>query len=247
MTRSKPWLKFFTSDWRSEITLRRVSREARSLWIDLLCLIHEGGDGRLHFDGQNPTDREIASILGDDPRTVRRLLKELENAKVFSRNEDNFIISRRVLRDLDKAEIDRKNGKTGGNPSLINNDLGEEGVNPPVNAHIPEARGQSLDKEKEEDPTADAVPSKYAFEGRTIKLTKQHFDQWQLANSNLSLRSELYALDEWAGQQKSSGKNWFAAVAGALAKKQRDFNERIELAKAKREAPSAPKRREGRI
>lgn len=248
VTTSKPWLKFFTADWRSEITLRCVSRSARSLWIDLLCLIHEGGDGRLHFNGQNPTDRELAAVLGDNPRTIRKLLSELETAEVFSRNQEDFIVSRRVIRDLQKAERDTENGRTGGNPSLKNNGIAEGGVNPQDKAHIPEARGYILEEEKEEDLTADAVPAKYAFEGKTIKLNQKNFERWVEAHPSLSLMSELFALDEWAGLQKAAGKSWFNAVAGALAKKQRDINERIGMAKANREAGGgARSRRDGRI
>ena len=99
-----------------------------------------------------------------------------------------------------------------------------------------------------EDVTADAVPAPYAFEGKTIKLNQKNFDQWVEAHPNLSLMSELFALDEWAGQQKAMGKSWFSAVAGALAKKQRDFNERIQTAKANRETGGGVRRvRDGRI
>jgi len=145
---SKPWLKFYPGDWQSEVTLKRVSRAARSLWLDILCLIHQGGDGRLQFNGDNPTERDLSAVLGDDPRTIRKLIAELENAGVFSRDEQNFITSRRILRDNIKAEQDKNNGKLGGNPSLKNNDLDENGVNPEVKAQKLEARSQRLEKEK---------------------------------------------------------------------------------------------------
>lgn len=155
---SKPWLKFYPGDWQSEVTLKRVSRAARSLWLDILCLIHQGGDGRLQFNGDNPTERDLSAVLGDDPRTIRKLLAELENAGVFSRDEQNFITSRRILRDNFKAEQDKNNGKLGGNPSLINNDLGGMGVNPEVKAQKLEARNQKLEEEKKEKEPRQAAP-----------------------------------------------------------------------------------------
>ncbi|MBD8555446.1 hypothetical protein IFT84_13120 [Rhizobium sp. CFBP 8762] len=214
----------------------------------MVCLIHEGGDGRLHFDGINPTERDIAAVLGDNPRTIKKLLAELETAGVFSRDQHDFIISRRVIRELEKVERDTRNGRTGGNPALLNKDLAETGVNPSVKAHIPEARSQ---RPEDKQPitnspgvvTADAVPPRYAFEGKTIRLNQKNFDQWVQSHPNLSLMSELFALDEWAGQQKAAGKSWFSAVAGALAKKQRDFNERVGIAKANREAGGSPRAR----
>ncbi|MFC0282418.1 hypothetical protein ACFFJB_02095 [Camelimonas abortus] len=140
---SKPWLKFYPADWQSEVTLKRVSRAARSLWIDIICLIHQGGDGRLHFNGQNPTERDLAAVLGDDPRTIRRLMRELEDAGVFTRNDENFVTSRRILRDNFKAERDKNNGKLGGNPALKNNGLAERGLTPGLKprSQKPEARG----------------------------------------------------------------------------------------------------------
>lgn len=149
---SKPWLKFYPGDWQSEVTLKRVSRAARSLWLDILCLIHQGGDGRLQFNGDNPTERDLSAVLGDDPRTIRKLLAELESAGVFSRDGQNFITSRRILRDNIKAEQDKNNGKLGGNPSLKNNDLGENGVNPEVKAQKLEARSYILES-KNTDPS----------------------------------------------------------------------------------------------
>lgn len=143
-----PWMKFYPGDWQSEITLKRVSRAARSLWLDIICLIHQGGDHRLHFNGENPTDRDLAAVLGDDVRTIRKLLSELEKAGVFSRNEETFIISRRILHDKVKAERDKINGKLGGNPALKNKGLGGSGVNPEDKAQRLEARGQRLEKKE---------------------------------------------------------------------------------------------------
>ena len=127
---SQPWMKFYPADWRAEPTLRLVSRAARSLWMDLLCLIHEGGTGRLEIGGRPPSDKDLAAMLGDNPRTLRKLMAELEMAGVCSRDREGFVISRRVIRDLLKAEKDRNNGRMGGNPSLLNKDLAEKGVNP---------------------------------------------------------------------------------------------------------------------
>ena len=60
---------------------------------------------------------------------------------MFSVDDNLVIYSRRMKRDRDKAEKDKANGKSGGNPSL------KAGVNPPDNggdnAQNPEPRTQS--------------------------------------------------------------------------------------------------------
>jgi len=67
-------------------------------------------------------------------------------------------------------------------------------------------------------PEPKASPS-YAFVGETIRLTQPDFDRWEQAFPNISLRRELFALDEWAGRQ---GGKWFHAVSAALAKRDRE-------------------------
>ncbi|ANB33251.1 hypothetical protein M2324_003640 [Rhodovulum sulfidophilum] len=38
---SDPWLKFYTSDWRSDPGLRMCGLAARGLWVEMICLMHE--------------------------------------------------------------------------------------------------------------------------------------------------------------------------------------------------------------
>lgn len=145
----RPWLKWYPADWRSEAKLRMVSRGARSLWVDMIGLMHEADPyGHLIVGGVAPSTKQLAMILGDTERETVRLLKELETAGVFSRTDDGTIFSRRMIRDFEKAEKDRENGSGGGNPKIKGQDNG--GVNPPDNrnpnggdkAQIPEARHQ---------------------------------------------------------------------------------------------------------
>lgn len=77
-----------------------------------------------------------------------------------------------------------------------------------------------LQKEsKKEDSTAIAVSSKYAFEDGVIRLNERDFKNWTTAFSQLDLAAELLSLSKWA---ESEGKNWFYAVKGALAKRNRE-------------------------
>ena len=148
-----PWMKFFPADWMSEPKLKLVSRAARSLWIDMICLMHQSGTGRLEISGRPMTEKEIASILGDNPRTIKKLIAELMAADVSTIVDGSFIASSRVIRDFEKAEKDRSNGRMGGNPSLktaVSDDLG---VNPEVKAQKPESES---DTERKKEPPAKA-------------------------------------------------------------------------------------------
>lgn len=104
---------------------------------------------------------------------------------------------------------------------------------------------------KKEDVPADAgsPPSNYAFEAGTIKLVEKDLTQWRNSFPSLRLEAELLALDDWAGREKASGKNWFRAVSNALAKKEREAFERIQMRKLEISTPKPPPRQhiDGRI
>jgi hypothetical protein len=144
-----PWMKFFPSDWRADPSLRMCSVGARGLWMELLCIMHEAQPrGSLVVNGRSLNDRQIAALAGARLDEVSAWLAELEDAGVFSREDDGTIYSRRMRRDVEKEEADKANGRKGGNPTL------KAGVNPPVGkgdkAHMPEARKLEPDPDKKD-------------------------------------------------------------------------------------------------
>lgn len=129
---SAPWMKFYPTDWRADPSLRMCSLAARGLWMEMLCIMHEATPyGSLRVNGRPVSDRQLAALAGGE---IDALLVELEDAGVFSREEDGTIYSRRMQRDAEKAARDKANGRKGGNPDL------KAGVNPPDKAQKPEAR-----------------------------------------------------------------------------------------------------------
>lgn len=141
----QPWMKFYPSDWRGDPKLRACSLAARGLWIECIGVMHEAVPyGHLLLNGQPVTDVQLAAMAGTDASTAATLIVELETTGVLSRTRDGTIYSRRMTRDAKKAAIARKNGKSGGNPSLSK----DEGKSPPdnpkdkgtVKPHIPDAR-----------------------------------------------------------------------------------------------------------
>lgn len=142
--KKQPWMKWYPSDWRSEPALRMVSRSARSLWMDMLGLMHEAEPyGELRLNGKALKPAGLAALLGDRVSDVSRWLLELEVAGVSSRTSDGVIFSRRMVRDRAKALKDKENGSRGGNPAV----KGEvkTGVNPPDKAQRLDTRDQKPD------------------------------------------------------------------------------------------------------
>lgn len=107
--KKKPWLKWYPSDWRAEPRLRLCSRAARSLWLDMLGLMHESTlIGYLLINGKKPTPQQLAQVLGDDIQDLSRWLDELAAAGVYSETDDGVVYSRRMVRDHERAEKGRK-------------------------------------------------------------------------------------------------------------------------------------------
>lgn len=106
MTRKRHWRKFNFKEWRSSPELAQCSRAARSLWLDLCGLIYEAEDGgRLTLRGAAYDSRQLAAVLGDDPRTITAILKELGQAGVYSVDPDGVVFCRRIRREMLRENI----------------------------------------------------------------------------------------------------------------------------------------------
>jgi hypothetical protein len=169
-------MKFYPADWRSDPKLRMCSAGARGIWIDLMTIMHEADPyGHLVINGVNPTNKQLAGLLGETPGQVKKWLAELEQAAVFSRTDDGVIYSRRMVRDNQRSEQGREHGKGGGNPQLTGKDNRQrqggirDGVNPPDNppangrdnasrARVPDARGQRVESREDSAPNGAAHP-----------------------------------------------------------------------------------------
>ncbi|MGP9790677.1 hypothetical protein [Roseinatronobacter sp. NSM] len=153
-TQKQPWVKFYTTDWRSDPRLKMCSMAARGLWIDIICLMHEAKPyGHLLVSGHRPTDTQLAVLVGAPPDEITALLGELESAGVFSRTREGVIYSRKLSRMAKKAGNARNNGRKGGNPSLLkereNLPLDNPKVKGGVKPQSPDARGyigEEIDK-----------------------------------------------------------------------------------------------------
>ena len=85
----------------------------------LLCIAaaHEP-IGYVAVAGRGLDETSLARMTGCLESEAKDLLGELERNGVFSRDRQGRIYSRRMVNDAKKAAIARKNGKSGGNPSL---------------------------------------------------------------------------------------------------------------------------------
>jgi hypothetical protein len=211
MSTKNPWFKFYPQDWRGDPKLRICSLGARGLWIEMCAVMHESDPyGHLTINDKQITDAQLSAVVGGDVGTVSTLLNELEDAGVFSRNRKGIIYSRRMVNDNKKAKTARKNGKSGGNPSLSKQRDISPLDNLPVKPQIPETRSQIKEDSKESlkkpenkhgtripnDWRPSAADTEYAA-GKgftdTGDLAEQFFDYWTAESGSKATKRDWSA------------------------------------------------------
>ena len=106
---SLPWFKFQPAAWRGDQALRAVSLTARGLWIECLCIMHEAKPyGHLVLNGKPIDAATLARMTGVPVDEVRALLAELRQAGVLSVASTGVILSRRMVKDHERANLGRR-------------------------------------------------------------------------------------------------------------------------------------------
>lgn len=96
----RPSLQWYPNDWLNDLALRQCSALARAVWIDLLCIMHQGDPyGYLRSASGKLPDKFLAGACGVTTKQLSDAVKELEGNGVFSRDEAGMIYSRRMVKD----------------------------------------------------------------------------------------------------------------------------------------------------
>src|ERR1700677_3040824 len=116
----RPSFQFYPGDYMKDPALRACSLTARGLWMDCICLMHEGPEyGYLTLD-HKPLDKVIlARIIGTTLSEVDGCLNELKQHGVYAVDDRGIITSKRMIRDEYLRNVRAEGGKHGGNPALL--------------------------------------------------------------------------------------------------------------------------------
>jgi hypothetical protein len=117
----RPSFQFYPGDWLNDAALRTCSVAARGLWIEMLCLMHQGSDyGYLKVNHTPILPVNLARISGATLDETIRFLEELAAAGVYAQDDAGCIYSRRMIRDEEVRKKRANGGVLGGNPALKN-------------------------------------------------------------------------------------------------------------------------------
>jgi len=194
-----PWLKFYASNWRSDPALKMCSMAARGLWIEMICLMHEATPyGHLLVSGRSPTDTQLAVLVGAPSEQIPELLRELEQAGVFSRTKEGVIYSRRLTRMQKKAATARKNGQRGGNPKLRKQKENPASDNQSLKGHVKPQRPEARDQNSMLSSNEDSVETPHANEvSEAVRIYNEHASRtgWPTVQKMTPQRSKAVKAD----------------------------------------------------
>lgn len=113
----RPAFQWYPGDWRRDTALQSCSIEARGLWLEMLNLMHDGEPyGHLTAGGVPITSDMLGTLTGVPVARARRLVKELESRRIFSRTDADVIYSRRMVRDEHLRNV-----RAAGGPKSLDN------------------------------------------------------------------------------------------------------------------------------
>lgn len=202
----RPAFQFYPGDWLNDASLRMVSAGARGLWIDMLCIMHQGSEyGYLKVNGKVILPTNLARMTGTTFKEAEGYLEELEEAGVFSRDEGGCIFSRRMIRDEEIREARAAGGSKGGNPAL----MGEKKVNLPANLQ-PTPSSSSSSSSSNTPSRASRFDAQAHLE--TLGVEPQIASDWLKTRKTKKLAPTLTAFDDFMAEVEKSGLSANAAA-----------------------------------
>ncbi len=105
----RPSFQFYPSDWLGDTALKACSYDAKGLWMDLLCLMHEGNPyGTLTLPNGKPIDQKmLKKMLNFDQKMAKKfpkLIQELIENGVMKQLEMGVFYSSRMTKDEAERE-----------------------------------------------------------------------------------------------------------------------------------------------
>lgn len=122
---------FYFADWLNDPELSLCSLAAQGLWARMFCYAGlSEARGYLLIGGKPASLQDLSTLVHQPVQEVEKLLTELEDRHVFSRDRRGVIYNRRLVRDEQIRRENSKNGRKGGNPNLSKTKEKSAPVNP---------------------------------------------------------------------------------------------------------------------
>jgi hypothetical protein len=110
-----PYWPFYAGDFLRDQVLQDCSKASHSVWLHMMCLMHDSTQRGALVDvqGRPWSNEKIAEKIPGSLLENLALFHELMDAKIFSRDENGAVISRRMVRQRQLSEKRAASGKKG--------------------------------------------------------------------------------------------------------------------------------------
>lgn len=197
------WLRLYT-EVLDDPKILSLSYEMRWHWMAILCVFRRNPEIFSKNFEEILKEKSLKFALRVTENKLRKILEQLINAGLIDRVDQGLTPHNwdgRQYQSDTSAERTRRYRRRKCD----------------VTVTPPEYRDTDIQKEKKDIPEP-AARIVYGFERGKIRLTQKDLDAWQSAFTDINLLAELEANYEWAAKQK----NWFIALKGLLAKRNRE-------------------------
>ncbi len=129
-----PSFQFYPSDWRKDAAVLSMNRFDRSVWLDLVCIMHDSPERGVLLlpNGRPMNEAQIANNVGLSISQTRKAITAIMDSGTGSRRDsDGAIFNRRMVRDERIRQIRKECGRLGGNPDLVKHKANQN----PTTAH----------------------------------------------------------------------------------------------------------------
>ncbi len=127
-----PAFMFYPGDWQKDPCLRRCSKAAKGVWMDMLCLLFECPVRGVFVDasGKPWSDEELAEAIGGDIGANLGYIAELVSKGVAQRDTRGAIFSRRMVRDEQnrRSATERKRKERSGHTRVTPMSVSEDEI-----------------------------------------------------------------------------------------------------------------------
>lgn len=226
------WLRLY-DDLVDDPKVQRLPGDLFKALINLWCITSQN-------DGALPPTADIAFKLRISVAKVEATIAGLRNAGLIDDDGNGNLAphnwnGRQFKSDVSTERVQRFRKR----PRNVSSTVSETPPETPPDTE--QNRTESETDAADAAPTSDLLSSNspspparaaksYAFESGIIRLSQKDFDKWKRAYSHLDLEAELLSMTRWAAEQ--GPENWFFAVSGALAKRNRELGLRLEQNKS---------------
>lgn len=129
----RPAFQFYPADWRKDVELQSCSMAAQGLWINFMCLAHEGTPyGHLTVNGKGMNPAQLGRQVGLSAKETEQLLAELFDNGVVRKTEEGAYFSKRMVDDEAVRNARAAGGHAGAEHGAKGAKDGAKGGRPPA-------------------------------------------------------------------------------------------------------------------